>query len=66
MVIEVDRLSHELTAQDRCDRCSARAVVETLMLGGGALLWCAHHYAAFETPLRDLHARIVCDVRATV
>ncbi|MGX7681073.1 DUF7455 domain-containing protein [Jatrophihabitans sp. DSM 45814] len=63
MVTEVDRRSHELTALDRCDRCSARAVVETVMLGGGALLWCAHHFVAYEDALNGLGARIVSDLR---
>src|SRR5665648_250069 len=35
--------SRPLTAADLCDRCSARAVVETVMMQGGSLLWCAHH-----------------------
>lgn len=63
MVVEVDRRPRELTAQDRCDRCSARAMVETVMLGGGALLWCSHHYAAFETSLAGLGAQVVADIR---
>jgi hypothetical protein len=63
MVVEVDRRVRALTAEDRCDRCSARALVETVMLGGGALMWCAHHYSAFETSLRELGAQVVVDTR---
>jgi hypothetical protein len=32
----------ELTAEDRCDRCSARAVVRAT-LRTGELLFCGHH-----------------------
>lgn len=63
MVVEVDRRPRALTAEDRCDRCSARALVETVMLGGGALLWCGHHYSAFEGSLAALGARVVADIR---
>lgn len=52
-----------LTAADRCDRCSARAVVETVMLPGGSLLWCAHHFAFFEDALDTFGATILVDQR---
>lgn len=35
-------LSEKLTAQDRCDRCSARAMVRAKFLNG-ELLFCGHH-----------------------
>jgi hypothetical protein len=63
MVVEIDGRERELTAEDRCDRCFARALVETVMLGGGVLMWCAHHYASYQNSLRDLGARIVADAR---
>ncbi len=63
MVVEVDRGRRTLTASDRCDRCSARAMVETVMLGSGALLWCSHHYEAFSEALTSFGAEVVCDLR---
>lgn len=52
-----------LTAADLCDRCSARAMVETGMVRGGSLLWCAHHFACFEEALDALGAIILVDER---
>jgi hypothetical protein len=63
MVVEIDRRPRELVAEDRCDRCSARALVETVMLGGGALLWCGHHYGLYQDSLNSLGAQIVADIR---
>ena len=54
-----------LTAADRCDRCSARAMVVTVMRNGGTLLWCAHHYALNEMALRAGEAVVVRDERAS-
>jgi hypothetical protein len=45
-----------LTAADLCDRCSSRAMVETVMMRGGSLLWCAHRCAFFEDALDALGA----------
>jgi hypothetical protein len=45
-----------LTAADRCDRCSARALVEIALLQGGSLLWCGYHFGFIEdraTALRE-------------
>jgi hypothetical protein len=36
-----------LTANDRCDRCGAQAYVGVLLpesMGGGELMFCAHHW----------------------
>lgn len=52
-----------LTAADLCDRCSARAVVETELAQGGSLLWCARHYAFFENALKGIGATILVDER---
>ena len=52
-----------LTAADLCDRCSARAAVETVMMQGGSLLWCAHHFAFFEDALNVFGATILVDER---
>src|SRR5665647_1995397 len=48
--------ARSLTAADVCDRCSARAAVETVMMQGGSLLWCAHHFAFFEDALNAFGA----------
>jgi hypothetical protein len=56
-------LARPLTAVDLCDRCSSRAVVETVMLQGGSLLWCAHHFAFFEDALDAFGATILMDER---
>ena len=52
-----------LTAADLCDRCSARAAVETVTMKGGSLLWCAHHFAFFEDALNAFGATILVDER---
>lgn len=57
------RDSFQLTAADRCDRCSARAAVVTVMRNGGTLLWCAHHYADNESALTAGAAVVVRDER---
>ena len=48
-----------LTAADLCDRCPARAAVETVMMQGGSLLWCAHHFAFFEDALNAFGALVL-------
>jgi hypothetical protein len=53
-----------LTAADRCDRCSARALVETELLNGGSLLWCAYHFGLFEVGLKAVGATILVDERS--
>ena len=55
--------TRHLIAADLCDRCSARAAVETVMMQGGSLLWCAHHFAFFEEALNAHGATIVVDER---
>jgi hypothetical protein len=55
--------TRHLTAADLCDRCSAPAKVETVMLQGGSLLWCAHHLAFFEDALDAFGATILVDER---
>jgi hypothetical protein len=46
-----------------CDRCSAAAVVRTLLLGGGSLSWCGHHFGSNEDALRAAGALIIEDTR---
>ena len=52
-----------LSAADLCDRCSARAAVETVKMQGGSLLWCAHNFAFFEDALNAFGATILVDER---
>ena len=59
------RGSLALTAADRCDRCSARAAVTTVMQSGGTLLWCAHPYGLNEVALRASAAVVMRDERPT-
>jgi hypothetical protein len=59
------RGSFVLTASDRCDRCSARAMVATVMQSGGTLVWCAHHYGLNEAALLAGSAVVVRDERPT-
>jgi hypothetical protein len=55
--------NRHLSAADLCDRCSARAMVETVMMPGNSLLWCAHHFAFFEEALDASGAAILVDER---
>lgn len=48
----------ELTAADRCDRCSARAQVRAILPTGGELLFCGHHAREHKTRLVELEADI--------
>lgn len=48
----------ELTAADRCDRCSAAAKVRALLPSGGELLFCGHHARQYETKLREMSAEL--------
>ena len=41
---------NELTAQDRCDKCSARAMVRATF-NTGELLFCGHHARNIEDSL---------------
>ena len=52
-----------LTALDRCDRCSARALIATMSQSGSLLLWCTHHYQEYAEALSDAGAVIVTDAR---
>jgi hypothetical protein len=46
------------TAADRCDRCGAQAYVRATLESGLDLLFCAHHWHANETRLREIGAEI--------
>jgi hypothetical protein len=43
-----------LTVADRCDRCGAQAYVRAVLVGGGDLLFCAHHGRKYEEKLRSV------------
>jgi Zn ribbon nucleic-acid-binding protein len=48
----------ELTAADRCDRCSAAAKVRALLPSGGELLFCGHHAREYEPKLKEMEAEL--------
>ncbi|GAA3926552.1 hypothetical protein GCM10023085_04910 [Actinomadura viridis] len=41
-----------LSVADRCDRCGAQAYVRAVLVGGGDLLFCAHHGRRYAEALR--------------
>ena len=64
MKASLDKKSaRSLTPADLCDRCSVRATVETAIMQGGSLLWCAHHFAFFQDALNAVGATILVDER---
>ncbi|WP_194920416.1 DUF7455 domain-containing protein [Catenulispora rubra] len=46
-----------LKASDRCDRCGAAAYVR-VVLGGGELLFCAHHGKKYQESLSKVAIEI--------
>jgi hypothetical protein len=44
----------QLSAADRCDRCSSQAYYDVTLTNSGRLLFCAHHYKAQERNLLPL------------
>lgn len=48
-----------LTAEDRCDRCPARAVHRVETPGRGTLDFCAHHWNEHKDALQRLEATVV-------
>jgi hypothetical protein len=48
----------ELTACDRCDRCSAAARVRAVLPSGGELLFCNNHAREHSSKLKELAADI--------
>jgi len=47
------RKASPLTAHDRCDKCGAAAKRRVWMRGDLELLFCRHHYIAYEQPLLE-------------
>ncbi|MDF0532428.1 hypothetical protein P0W64_00205 [Tsukamurella sp. 8F] len=48
----------ELTAADRCDRCSAAARVRATLPSGFELLFCKHHYNEHAARLAEQGAAV--------
>jgi hypothetical protein len=55
-----------LSATDRCDRCSAQAYVRVVLPGGTDLLFCAHHWNRHEEALRPQAVEIVDETHRLV
>lgn len=47
-----------LSVADRCDSCGAQAYVRAVLVGGGDLLFCAHHGRKHAEALRARGADI--------
>jgi hypothetical protein len=47
-----------LTRLDRCDRCGAAAAAQAVLVGGGELLFCAHHARKHGPHLEEQNARL--------
>lgn len=47
-----------LTAEDRCDRCGAAAVIRAVLPKGGDLLFCGHHGREHSARLAELSAEL--------
>jgi hypothetical protein len=52
-----------LGRNDRCDRCGAQAVIETALIGGGSLMWCAQDFTRNQAALSADGAKVVFDGR---
>lgn len=50
-----------LTAQDRCDRCGARAAYVATKPGLADLMFCGHHYRAHKDKLIEQYWLIETD-----
>lgn len=53
-----EEVKHQLTALDRCDRCSSQAYVQTKGING-ELLFCGHHYAKVEKEIANWAFEII-------
>lgn len=60
-------LINPLTAQDRCDRCGARAAIAFKTKGQAEsnLLFCSHHTIVFKETLKT-SAQVIWDVQGKV
>ena len=53
-----EEIKYELTALDRCDRCSAQAYVKAVGVSG-ELYFCGHHFAGMEENLSNWAFEII-------
>lgn len=60
--VEQEQPQRELKVADRCDRCQAQAFV-LVMLAGGPLLFCGHHFHRHQPALAGAGATVVVDNR---
>lgn len=56
--MQTQTVERELTAQDRCDRCGARATSLVRLKTGGELLFCLHHHNEYWPALTLAGAEI--------
>ena len=57
----IETPQHTLTANDRCDSCSAQAYVQVFLIEG-SLLFCAHHFTKSEDVLTRKAIKIVDEI----
>jgi len=49
---------------DQCDRCGARAYVQTVIAAGGSLYWCRHHWNQYRRKLEAISVHTNDETRA--
>ena len=52
------KVTYQLTAFDRCDRCQSQAYVKATGVNG-ELLFCGHHYAKAESKISEWAFEII-------
>lgn len=52
-------LAPSLSAADRCDRCGAQAYIRARLVGGGELLFCAHHAREHGDKLKEIAVTVI-------
>lgn len=58
--------SASLSAADRCDGCGAQAYVRVVLVGGGDLLFCGHHWNRHSDALGPKVAEVVDETERLV
>lgn len=53
-----EEVKYQLTALDRCDRCSSQAWVKATGVNG-ELLFCGHHYNKAESSIKEWAFEII-------
>lgn len=59
LVISFDQIPETLTAQDRCDACSARAQHIAVLATGKHLYFCGHHTAKHMDKVVETGGQII-------